>query len=594
MLRHQDEAQDPPDFDGQWEGFPHVARARMNLTALSQHYDLYFVAYRGYIYVYRLNRGVKIALGEPEAILDPKNDETAMAKHVGGYINPNCPDEINHMIVGELGDEEILLVGRDNGDVVAWYTQSIAHHVEAIMTRSARSSQRDKQPPCDLPRRPGLKRLFADNVGISAWGLAIHKKSRLIAVSSNAHEISVFAFAMNRKGESASPASSGAPEDDTHKSKTTHGKETVDITPYDTEKVGGQALEGATSTSVLTNEAGQLPASTWKPATKGPAILRKFMGKKLPKNFHEAQVTEPDAKTRIAKLQSEFQTRKRSWRIVLSLGTKASNVPSIAFCEDADGNADRVAGIDINGYLFIVYIWHIGRKPIMIPPHNVKTRGGRRHTPVRGWNLLPVTDAQLLPTDTVHAATGVHPSKAIHRAITRRGAWLDISQCMAEVAYDAASKNHQRRIANYWLHDNGDDEDGLMLTSFSDDDWDRDDEPTTPPLSSQTHDPVLDPRDGVDYGGGPVSLAMTMEPYSGAQHAAFPTPQALVQFAGTRAALKRAQEVRAALTLRSFREKARAWEAEDLLRDVSFLRFNEHDVEMLSLGETDCGAVCNQ
>lgn len=40
-------------------------------------------------------------------------------------------------------------------------------------------------------------RFFEENVGNSAWGLAIHGQSRLIAVSSNSHEVQVFAFALS-------------------------------------------------------------------------------------------------------------------------------------------------------------------------------------------------------------------------------------------------------------------------------------------------------------------------------------------------------------------------------------------------------------
>jgi len=39
-----------------------------------------------------------------------------------------------------------------------------------------------------------FKRLFHENVGSSAWGLAIHSRSRLMAVSSNLKQVSVFAF----------------------------------------------------------------------------------------------------------------------------------------------------------------------------------------------------------------------------------------------------------------------------------------------------------------------------------------------------------------------------------------------------------------
>lgn len=37
-----------------------------------------------------------------------------------------------------------------------------------------------------------LTSFFHENVGISAWGLAIHEKSRLIAVSSNLRQVTVF------------------------------------------------------------------------------------------------------------------------------------------------------------------------------------------------------------------------------------------------------------------------------------------------------------------------------------------------------------------------------------------------------------------
>ena len=37
-----------------------------------------------------------------------------------GYISPQDPYYINNMIVGELGDEEILLVACDGGDIFGW------------------------------------------------------------------------------------------------------------------------------------------------------------------------------------------------------------------------------------------------------------------------------------------------------------------------------------------------------------------------------------------------------------------------------------------------------------------------------------------
>lgn len=564
----------------------------MNLTALSQHYDLYFVAYRGHIYVYRLNRGVKVALGEPEVILDPRNHESPMAEHVEGHINPSCPQEINHVVVGELGDEEIFLVGRDNGEVVAWYTGTIAQYLETTL-RAKERPQRNIERPGYASQRLYPRHFFADNVGISAWGLAIHKESRLIAVSSNAHEITVFAFAMNRKGEAANQPAEDGNDDDVPEPIPTDGKETVDTTPSQFDKREIEMLKGTMFIPVLEEDGWQLPMYPWESESNWAADFPEFKKEGRRASPDRALITE-EAQAQVAKLQRRFQTRQRSWRIVLSLGMEASNIPSIAFCEDAEGNANRVAAIDINGYLYIVDIWQIGRKPIRIPPHNVQTPSGRRHMQVRGWNVLPVMDSQLLQTDTVHAAIGLHPKKAVHRAKTSRGTWLDISKCMPEVPYDAASKLHRHRIANFRSSDVSGERDGLTPGSAPGE-GDAIAALTAPVLlASQVMHPVHDPDDGVEPGAGPVRLGMTMVPYSGAHYAAFPSPKALVDFSGASAAAHRAQRLRLALTQALLRKKARLWGAEDLLRDVSFLRFNEHDVEMLTLDESGCGVVCHQ
>lgn len=590
MLRLEDDTQDP---NGQWEDFPRVARVRMNLTALSQHYDLYFVAYRGHIYVYRLNRGCKVALGDPAAIIDPKDSETPMAKHVGGHINPTMPQVISHMVVGELGDEEILLVARDNGDVAAWYTHTIARYIETDPSRSKETSQRNSESSGHDSRLPSPKHFFADNVGMSAWGLAIHKESRLIAVSANTHEITVFAFAMKQREGAADPPSSSSDRVIPQEARPTSGVQAPESPP-------GHTLVRSVKDSLwllVLEEAPSIqhPIIPWElnpslhdsVAAYLPALAN---GRgKIQLSRHRTLISEGEAHVQIGKLQRRFQTRQRFWRIVLSLGADASNVPSIAFCEDAEGHANRIAAIDIAGYLYIVDIWQIARKPIRIPPHNVQTPAGRRHMQVRGWNVLPVTDSQLLKTKTLHAAIGLHPTKAVHRAKTSRGAWLDISKCMSEVPHDAASQHHKRRIANFRPSDVSGERDGLTAGSSLEIDI-----PVLPLLATHVLNPNHDPDDGIDLGAGPVHLAMTMVPYSGAHHTAFPTPQALAEFAGSMAAAERARRVRAALTPNQFRKKAQLWDAEDMLRDVSFLRFNEHDFEIASLNPSECGAVCHQ
>ena len=96
-----------------------------------------------------------------------------------GYINPSKPHAANHILVGNLGEEEILLLACDDGDVVGYTTRSLFDFYQ-------RRTHHPKPP----------KPFFLQNVGASAWGLAIHTSGRLIAVSSNTQQILVFSFAL--------------------------------------------------------------------------------------------------------------------------------------------------------------------------------------------------------------------------------------------------------------------------------------------------------------------------------------------------------------------------------------------------------------
>ena len=113
-------------------------------------------------------------------------------------IDPRNPHAVNHMLVGDIGHEEILVVGCDDGDVIAFTTNSIQ---QAIQENVAGNT--------DIGCR--LNAFFSENVGRSAWGLAIHKAARLIAVSANTHQITVFAFAL---GCDLGPESGSDDEDD--------------------------------------------------------------------------------------------------------------------------------------------------------------------------------------------------------------------------------------------------------------------------------------------------------------------------------------------------------------------------------------------
>lgn len=115
-----------------------------------------------------------------------------------GYIAPEFPHAINHLIVGDIGNEEVLVVCCDDGDVVGYTVGSIERLLETSLElrRQSELSGRDIETTFTVPGRPFL----LENVGESAWGLATHKSQRLLAVSSNTTEICVFVFALGQSG----------------------------------------------------------------------------------------------------------------------------------------------------------------------------------------------------------------------------------------------------------------------------------------------------------------------------------------------------------------------------------------------------------
>lgn len=113
-----------------------------------------------------------------------KNPESA------GYIAPYLPHAINNMIVSDLGLEEVLLVVTDSGNVCGY-------RVEAIFSALERAGQENALRPLDDSL---VYPFFIEYVEASAWGLAVHKFARQIAVSSNTGLITVFAFALADPG----------------------------------------------------------------------------------------------------------------------------------------------------------------------------------------------------------------------------------------------------------------------------------------------------------------------------------------------------------------------------------------------------------
>ncbi|KAF7537834.1 hypothetical protein G7054_g3381 [Neopestalotiopsis clavispora] len=189
---------DDDDFDMNFgasdplpQNVPQFAEWRLNLTALSWKYNLYFAAYCDEIHVSRPRSCTTHDLpSKPDLVLKPPR--SSAARGIMGTINPLRSHQVNHLIVGDFGTQEILLMAYDNGDVIAYYTREI--EVEIVSIEAYRMI-----PGYVVRTKP----FFQENVGKSAWGLAIHTKSRLIAVGSNLHEAIVFAPALS--SESSEP-----------------------------------------------------------------------------------------------------------------------------------------------------------------------------------------------------------------------------------------------------------------------------------------------------------------------------------------------------------------------------------------------------
>lgn len=185
--------------DGVFDG-PPLSNWRNNLTALSQRFNLYFVATRDTIAVYRpdfpfqkLRRTASFVI--LPSLANPK------AK---GYLDTESPHAINHLIVDDLGKEEILLASTDSGNVTAYYTKNVE---DAIRKHPYRFNFSKGGEPDYAEVRP----FFAQWVRESAWGLAIHTNARMVAVSANTPhhtadddpcaKITVFAFALTNDSD---------------------------------------------------------------------------------------------------------------------------------------------------------------------------------------------------------------------------------------------------------------------------------------------------------------------------------------------------------------------------------------------------------
>ncbi|KAK4921668.1 hypothetical protein LTR49_010955 [Elasticomyces elasticus] len=194
-----------------YEGVPTISQWRCNLvratyacnprrqgrfTGLSQEHNLYFVAYGHNIYVYVPQFPTQAIAEKPTLIVPSQPSRPGLV----GYLDPREPHTINSLLVYHLGNEEVIATVRDDGDVDVVL---VRHVLQAINRRT--EFENDFEVEANE-----IRPIFQSNVGNSAWGLAIHKEARVLAVSSNSHEIRVFKFGLLHENE----LPSNADEDD--------------------------------------------------------------------------------------------------------------------------------------------------------------------------------------------------------------------------------------------------------------------------------------------------------------------------------------------------------------------------------------------
>lgn len=284
--------------------------------------QLYFVAYTDCIYIYRPRNVPHQRLAKiPDYILKPPTSRQGAPIH--GVMDPMNGHQVNHLVVGDFGEDEVLLLAYDDGDVIAYFTRQFVTLIS-----------RRRHPRSYLDHRDGEEGLAAwsiprpflrENVGKSAWGLALHKAERLIAVGSNKHQVTVFAPAL------AEPL---------------------------------RGLDDGDSSGHM----------DWQ-GNRDHRTDRSVGWADMP--LRESASPDDRCSSRVT-IQQLRRTRSDNFRITLDgVGAEIDNIPSLAFVDDERGNAELVVALDINGHLWVWDIWTGGS----FPPHKIPNyRGSKTRT----------------------------------------------------------------------------------------------------------------------------------------------------------------------------------------------------------------------
>lgn len=213
---------------------------------------------------------------------------------------------INQIVVGELGKEEILLVARDDSRITACECASsyAAHPIATLLTSMPSKIDYTKdflsnitaETACNT--EDSIRPFLHERVRSSAWSIAIHKRSQLIAVGTNDRSVEVFAFGLNTPSQRCSA------------------------------ECVGEAWPVVDNT---------LPLNA-KPDVEADHVFQK--GSSI--------LSHTDGS--ICRLQN--------FKIVIPLEPRLGhNIPAIDFADDENGNAVVIVAKDVRGALWILSIW---------------------------------------------------------------------------------------------------------------------------------------------------------------------------------------------------------------------------------------------
>ena len=160
-----------------------------------------------------------------------------------------------------------------------------------------------------------VKRILFRNVGKSAWGIAIHKAARLIAVSANTHRITVFAFALHREHSLYNPGVSEDCEVLPNASKLDEDGPTQDLSDHSDDL---DVLQDALNIDLRYGPNEWISAASFSHLT----LLRS------------------------------------RYNLEINLEGHRNNIPDIAFCNTTADPAGRyLVSTDLNGATFVWDIW---------------------------------------------------------------------------------------------------------------------------------------------------------------------------------------------------------------------------------------------